>query len=44
MFHKVKKILSGKNEKARDMAAVVDDVISGKQIPGVDKPKKEKEE
>ena len=39
MFHKVKKILSGHNEKARDMAGTLEDVLSGKAIPGIDKPK-----
>jgi hypothetical protein len=37
MFHKVKKILSGKNDKARDMAGVLADVVDGKPIPGLDK-------
>jgi len=40
MFHKVKKVLTGKNDKSRDMAAMIEDVMSGKAIPGVDKPKK----
>ena len=44
MFHRVKKILSGKNDKARDMAGVLEDVISGKPIPGMDKKKEEPEE
>mmetsp|Transcript_672 Transcript_672/g.950 ORF Transcript_672/g.950 Transcript_672/m.950 type:complete len:124 (-) Transcript_672:2448-2819(-) len=43
MFHKMKKILSGKNDKARDMAGVLDDIINGKAIPGLGKkPKEEK--
>lgn len=39
MFHKVKKILSGKNDKARDMASVLDDVMKGKPIEGIDTKK-----
>ena len=42
MFHKVKKILSGKNEKSRDMAAMLEDVMSGKPIAGIDKKKEPK--
>lgn len=41
MFHKIKKILSSKNEKARDMAGVLEDVMSGKPIAGIDKPKED---
>ena len=44
MFHKVKKILQGKNDKARDMAGVLEDVMSGKPVPGLDKEKPKKEE
>ena len=39
VFHKVKKILQGKNKKSQDMAAVLEDVMEGRAIPGVDKPK-----
>ena len=42
MFHKVKKILSGKNDKARDMAGVLADVVDGKPIPGLDKKQEPK--
>lgn len=31
MFHKVKKILSGKDKHAREMAEVLDGVMEGKQ-------------
>jgi len=44
LFHKAKKILGGKNSKAREFAAVVDDIINGKLIPGLDKPKEKKKE
>lgn len=37
MFTKVKRVLQGKNEKATTMAGVLEDVMSGKHIPGVDK-------
>ena len=33
MFHKVKKILQGKNKKARDVAAKIEDVLSGRKEP-----------
>ena len=42
VFHKVKKILQGKTSKSRDMAGVLEDIISGKDIPGIDKPSKPK--
>ena len=44
MFHKVKKILSGKNDKARDMAGALEDVMSGKPLPGAEKKKEEPED
>ena len=39
MFTKVKKVLQGKNEKSTTMAGVLEDLIAGKPIPGLDKPK-----
>lgn len=37
MFTKVKKVLQGKNEKSTTMSGVLEDLISGKAIPGLDK-------
>ena len=39
MFHKVKHILSKHNDESREMASMLEDVISGKAIAGIDDKK-----